>query len=366
MKYRVERNNKTTAYLQLYMQLRKDITDDVLKYGAKLPSKRSLASDTGVSVITIEHAYELLLEEGYIESRQRSGYYVCYKRVESFPVAEEIVRHVDNVNIQKNGEIFPFTSFAKTMRKVISDYGNRILLPSENKGVYELRKVISDYLIRSRGINAKPNQIFIGSGSEYMYGLIVQFFGNDIIYGIEDPSYEKIRKVYEMYGANCEQLKMGKDGIYTTELERTKAKILHVTPFNSYPSGITATATKKNEYVQWAEKENAVIVEDDFDSEFSTSTKPEDSLYSMSGDGKVIYMNTFSRTIAPSMRLGYLVIPNKLLSKFEDKLGFYSCTVPTFDQLVLTEFISSGEYERHINRVRRKRRQEKAKKYGKV
>ena len=145
-------------------------------------------------------------------------------------------------------------------------------------------------------------------------------------------------------------------GIKTAELTRTKASVLHVTPFNSFPSGVTASVSKRHEYLRWAEKQHGYIIEDNYDSELTVSMKHEDTVYAMSQQGSVIYLNTFSETIAPSIRVGYMVLPDSLLSDFESKLGFYSCTVPVFEQYVLASLLSTGDFERHINRVRRKRR----------
>ena len=243
------------------------------------------------------------------------------------------------------------------MRNVISKYNERILLKSPNQGCLELRQAISEYLSRGKGIYITPDRIIIGSGAEYLYGLIVQLLGRDKIYALEDPSYEKIHSVYKANGAECEFLKLGKNGILSSELNSAKASVLHVTPFRSYPSGVTANASKRNEYIIWAKMRNGYIIEDDFDSEFTVSTKNEDTVFSLDPNRRVIYINTFSKTIAPSMRIGYMVLPEELCGIFEEKIGFYSCTVPVFEQYVLAEFINNGDFERHINRVRRKRRQ---------
>ena len=207
-------------------------------------------------------------------------------------------------------------------------------------------------------MRVSPAQILIGSGAEYLYGLHIQVLGRHMVYALENPCYEKIRKVYQANQVETDWLTMGKEGIETAELERTMAKVLHVTPFNSYPSGITATASKRAEYLRWAKERQGIIIEDDFDSEFTLLSKPEDTLFSLEPHGTVIYMNSFSKTIAPSIRAGYLVLPENMMPYYEAKIGFYSCTVPVFDQLVLAEFINSGNFERHINRVRRRRRKQ--------
>ena len=226
-----------------------------------------------------------------------------------------------------------------------------------NSGCHELKKAISDYLARGKGINVDAKQIIIGSGAEYLYGLLVQFLGREKIFGIENPSYEKILSVYRANGAKCELLNLGKEGILTSDLNKTKATILHVTPFRSFPSGVTASASKRNEYIRWASDRNGIIIEDDFDSEFTVSTKNEDTLFSLESTHSVIYVNTFTQTIAPSMRIGYMVLPEQLVNSFFNKMGFYSCTVPIFEQYVLAEIINNGDFERHINRTRRRLRQ---------
>lgn len=364
MKYKIDKTEHSPAYLQLYRQIRDDITRQIFRFGDKMPSKRMIAEDTGVSVITAEHAYELLLDEGYLESRERSGYYVVYREADVFPVADENGRERRKpgnsdrrwMNTEER-EDFPFPGYARIMRRVITEYGERIMVKSPNQGLPELRRAIADYLARSRGILVGPEQIVIGSGAEYLYSLIVQILGRNVVYGLESPSYAKIAKVYQANGATCEFLPLGEEGILSEALSRTSASVLHVTPFNSYPTGITASASKRHEYVHWAETRNTVIVEDDFDSEFSGLTKAEDTLFSLEPEKTVIYMNTFSKSIAPSIRAGYMVLPEKRVSEFLEKISFYSCTVPVFDQYVLAECISGGEFERHINRVRRKRRQ---------
>lgn len=371
MKYRVEDNknindlkSKQPAYMQLYLQLRKDIVSGAYNYGAKLPSKRILAEESGVSVITVEHTYAILCDEGYIEARQRSGYFVIYKEKDFISVAEnEYTKKYNDYDIKRSEShatksMIPYSVLAKTMRKVMLDYGESILVKSPNPGCPELRNAISHYLARSNGIVAKPEQIIIGSGAEYLYSLVVQLLGSDRLYAIENPSYEKIRQVYTACGVKYEMLKMGNDGIKSGELERSEATVLHVTPFNSYPSNITASVSKRNEYIKWAQCRNGYIIEDNYGSELTLSTKVADTVFSMTDTENVIYINTFSKTIAPSMRVGYMVLPEKLLEIFQKNLGFYSCTVPVFEQYVIASLINSGDFERHINRARREGRKQ--------
>lgn len=358
MRYDIDKTSEKTAYMQLYEQIRDDIVSGIIPYMSKLPSKRLISEETALSVVTVQHAYGILKDEGYIDSRQRSGYFVIYKPGELVSNSEYVRDNPHNKSHPSgNGEVFPYTVLAKTMRKVLTEYGEEILVKSLNHGSRELREAISAYLARNSKITARPEQIIIGSGAEYLYSLIVQLFGNDKVYAIEDPSYNKIKLVYEANGAVCRMLKLGNDGIVFSELENTDANILHVTPFNSFPSSVTATASKRAQYLAWAERKNGYIIEDNYDSELTVSMKNEDTLFSKSN--RVIYLNTFSKTIAPSMRAGYMVLPEGLVDEFEKRLGFYSCTVPVFEQYVLAELIRSGDFERHINRVRRQRRKSK-------
>ena len=356
MKYSVSKNSGKAAYIQLYEQLRKDITEGVWAFGAKLPSKRLLGEETGVSVITVEHAYAILCSEGYIEARERSGYFVIYREGDLLSGTDAAARTAAALPRLHPGESeFPYTVLAKTMRRVLAEYQEQILQKSPNQGCYELRSAIAAYLARSNGMQILPEQIILGAGAEYLYGLIVQLLGKERVFGLEDPSYEKIRKVYEANGAVCEFLKLGAEGIESAALEQSQATVLHITPFHSFPSGETASASKRQEYLRWAEKRGGYLIEDNYDSEMTVSRKYEDTVFSLSRR-QVLYLNTFSKTIAPSIRVGYLILPPDLLKQFETKLGFYSCTVPVFEQYVLAELINSGDFERHINRVRRNRR----------
>lgn len=356
MRYTIDRNSHESAYLQLYRQLRQDIAEGIYSPGAKLPSKRQLAEELGVSLITVEHAMELLADEGYAVPRQRSGFYAGI----GSPAPVNVVRAtVPQMSLGDMPEDFPFSVLARVMRKVLTDYGERILMRSPGSGCLELRQELADYLLRSRGLRVDPEQIVIGSGAEYLYGLVVQLLGRDRVYAQEEPCYETIRRVYAVNGAVCEGLLMEKDGISSEALKKSSAGVLHVTPYHSYPSGVTASAAKRREYAVWAQERGAYIVEDDYDSELAVSLPQIETIASLAPE-RVIYVNTFSKTLAPSMRTGYMVLPKELIRLYRERLGFCSCTVPVFEQLVLAEFIRCGELERHINRLRRKRRAEES------
>lgn len=365
MNYHIDKNAPEAAYLQLYRSIREAITDGSYRCGDRLPGKRAIAEDAGVSVITAEHALQLLADEGYIELRERSGSYVSFQPDEVFPVGdpaevrplpEDPEETEDPLPAVIPAEPFPFSVLARVMRRTLSIYGEKILVRSPAFGLPELRLAVAAYLGRSRGIRVSPEQILIGSGSEYFYGMLVQMLGRDRIYGLEDPSYPQIRKVYAANGAVCDFLKMGPDGIPSSELKRTKAGVLHVTPYHSYPTGVTASASRRHKYVEWARSRSAFLIEDDVDSEFTMSSKAEDTVFSLEPERTVFYLNTLTRTVAPSIRVAYLVLPSALAEEMKARVAFYSCSVPVYTQYLITELISGGEFERHINHVRRQLR----------
>ena len=353
MKYKVDKSIRP-VYLQIYKQIKDDIISGSYPYNTKLPSKRLLADETETSTVTIEHAYALLCDEGYVESRERSGFFVIFRNSDGFALpSAEAIHHGEITYEPHQSPDFPFSVLAKTMRNVISDLGEAILEKSQNKGCPELRLAIKSYLAKNRGIYVDSEQIVIGSGSEYLYGLIIDLLGRNRTYGIEYPSYAKIEQVYRAGEVSYEPLRLSSDGIESAALVGTSASVLHTTPYRSYPTGVSASASKRHEYIRWSNFGDRYIIEDDFESEFSVSTKPEDTLFALSDRDNVIYLNTFSKTVSPSLRIGYMVLPKRLVKEFESRLGFYSCTVPTFEQYVIARLLQNGDFERHVNRVRR-------------
>ena len=341
--------------MQLYNQIRGDIINEILYYNSKLPSIRALAEETGVSTVTVEHAYSLLCDEGYVESRERSGFVVIFRKKDGFATSTALAqKHRSAYHTEHNGHHFPLSVLSKTMRRVLTERGDLLLEKSPNLGCTELREAIRSYLARNRRITVDTEQIIIGSGSEYLYGLIVELLGRRRVFAIESPSYKKIEEVYKATEIHYELLPLTQTGIDSKALAESRADILHTTPYRSYPSGVTATASKRHEYIRWASENGRYIIEDDFESEFSVSTKPTETLFALSENDNVIYLNTFSKTISPSLRIGYMVLPKHLVGIYGQKLGFYSCTVPTFMQYVLTELLNNGDFERHVNRERRR------------
>ena len=347
---------KTTQprYISLYEEIREAITDGSFPYGTKIPSKRMMADEKGLSLISVEHAYALLIEEGYIEPRLRSGYYVIYRdsdliHVEKATAQSDAIAQIDEY-------VFPLSVYTSAVRRTLLEKGEQLLVRTEGRGGYEIRSAIASYLNRSRGMHVSADQIVVGSGSEYLYSLIVQLLGREKLYGIEDPCYENISRIYAHNDVKTDHLKLGTNGIRSDELKRTKAQVLHVTPYHSYPSGRSTDASKRMEYIRWAEKRNAFIVEDDYESEFSPMMKVQQTLFSLEPKEHVIYLNSFTRTIAPSIRVGYMILPEIYKDEFLAKLSFSSCTVSALSQYVIARLLNEGSFERHINRVRRRLR----------
>ncbi len=345
------------TYIQVYENIRKAIVDETYPYQSKLPSKRVLSDTNQCSLVTIEHAITLLLEEGYIEAIERKGYFVIYQKNQLYasPTTQLVT---SPIYVEQTSTIFPSSTYAKAVRKVLLDYPELLSMQSEHQGLLQLRIALKQYLARSRHMHVSEDQIIIGSGSETFYQMIVQIVGKEKIYAIEDPSYEKIKKMYRSVGVRIDPLKMTSTGIASSELERTPARVLHITPYHSYPSGVTANASKRQEYIAWAKTHQAIIIEDDYDSEFTVSSKAEETLFSLEPNDTVIYLNTFSKTISNSLRMSYMVLPKNLIETYKEKAGFFSCSVSILNQLIVTELINNGSFERHINRTRRLRRKQ--------
>lgn len=349
---------KEKKYYSLYSQIKEKILSGEYSAGDKLPSKRVLADMSGYSPITVERAYAMLEDEGYISPRERSGYFVSLTDTIPHPPQQtksSPFPHIAETHSRPATHELEYSIWFKTVRRVISERGEELFVRSPVKGCACLRNAIADYLYRYRGMTADPHRIIVGSGSEQLYEIAVKLLGRHRIYGIEDPCYSQIPEVYLGAGATVCPLILGEDGIESSALAQNSFDILHVTPFHSYPSGVTTSISKRYEYLKWAgQRSGRYIIEDDFDSEFFIPGNPIDSLYSLDSSDSVIYINTFSKSLSPSMRMGYMILPESLLDKYDSIMGKFSCSVPVLDQYVLSEFISSGSFERHLNRARRK------------
>lgn len=362
--YMLDNNKKTPLYEQLYNYIKNDILSKNILAGEKLPSKRTLAANLKVSVITIETAYEQLLSEGYIYSKPKSGYFVNDIKKElsiaptdiaPIPIRKNLIRSDYEYEFKTNAidtTHFPFSTWTRLMREVLRDKDKELLNKSEPKGLYALRVEIAKYLKAYRDISCQPEQIVIGAGSEYLINIIIQLLGKNKKYAVENPGYHKIAKILRAYGNEIEYLPLDECGISIEHLVYSEANVLHVSPSHQFPTGISTPVKRRCEILQWATNSDGYIIEDDYDSEFRYTGKPIPALQSLDSNNRVIYMNTFAKSLAPSLRISYMVLPWDLVYKFDRNLIFYSNTVSCFEQYTLAKFMSQGYFERHINRMR--------------
>ena len=353
-----------SMYTHLYKCIKKDILAGTLKPTEKLPSKRMLAKNLGISLITVENAYAQLLVEGYIYSEPKRGYYVAKLQQQLLPknqpqASKPIIATKEQLTLSfaKSSvppDTFPYNTWARLLRNTLTSADEHALISDTAAGgVLPLREALAKHLYQFRGLSVSPEQIIIGSGTQTLYNLIVQLLGRSHVYALEDPGYPQLAAIYGTNDVFCRYLPMDKQGIQAEVLESSGADILHITPSHQFPTGITMPVSRRYELLHWASKKSSrYIIEDDYDCEFRLFGKPIPPLQSIDKSEKVIYINTFSKTLAPTFRISYMVLPPHLASLFYAKLGFYSCTVSNFEQFTLAKFIEGGYFERHINRMR--------------
>lgn len=374
----------------LYSSLKKQILDGTLFENEKLPSKRALALHLGVSVITVQNAYMRLIDEGFLYSIEKKGFFVSelasgfmqkptgkaasygnpthsgkaasYGKVSSSikltDKSPSLARQTqglfaDFTSGAANLEKFPFSLWAKTMRSVLQSTSKALLERSDVSGVSQLRRAIASYLKAFRNMNVNENQIIIGAGTEALYSMLVQFLGRTEIFAVENPGYHKAREIFQLNGAKCVPVKIDENGIFISALEKSGASVAHVCPSHHFPTGVVMNFKRRTELLEWAYRaRNRYIIEDDYDSEFRFNGKPLPTLQSIDRLGRVIYVNTFSKTLSPSIRISYMVLPENLASQFLQKLSSYSCQVSSFEQFTLARFIEDEHYEKHINKMK--------------
>lgn len=414
--YSFDDAGSTTLYEHLYRCIKNDILSGTIAPGEKLPSKRSFAKNLSVSTITIENAYGMLLDEGYIYSIPKKGYYVSdiAKTAAAIPTfsfakpaagmsraavpsdaeffydedapssfeasfsprtshqreaaqtssvrkvrekqhkAQEKQYFADFVSNGTTPDKFPFSTWVRLLREIIHDRKEELMINSPSGGISELQEAISDYLYQFRGMKVSSEQIIIGAGTEYLYSLLIQLLGRDKQFAVENPGYRKISLIYEKNGVTCSHIPMDRQGIRVNALNKSGADVIHISPSHHFPTGIITPINRRYELLSWAaEKDSRYIIEDDYDSEFRLSGKPIPSLQSIDAIEKVIYINTFTKSLASTIRISYMILPPHLIQKFHRELGFYSCTVSNFEQYTLARFLRDGYFEKHINRMRK-------------
>jgi GntR family transcriptional regulator/MocR family aminotransferase len=350
-------------YIQLYESIKNDIIEKKLAPDSILPSKRSLSAHLNVSIKTIENAYSQLLLEGYIYSIEKKGYFVSelddYRTSEKNRTSYQS-KYVDenylvDLKANKNDmKDFPISVWCRMMRETLAYDEAKLLDTVPFNGIAPLRIAIAKHLFAFRGMEVSPDQIIIGAGTEYLYMRLIQLFGRDTIYAVEDPGYTNIREIYKSNDVSYRAIPVDKDGICMEKLTRSNASIAHVSPAHHFPLGLVMPITRRLDLLQWANAApNRYIIEDDYDSEYRYRGMPVPPLYNIDVREKVVYMNTFSKSIAPAVRISYMVLPEGLMEKYISKINFYSCSVSSFDQFTLAKFIEGNYLERHINRMKR-------------
>jgi len=438
--YALNRTARESLYEQLYRALRLDIESGALGAGDRLPSKRAFAKHLGVSVVTVEGAYDQLVAEGYVRAVPRSGFYVqeigpnltSFSRISTsvevkVPLGDSSgaksascrpeARISGNDGVEKLEKlarkgapfciahseeglagvspgagrkwladftgamapegVFPYAAWARTLRRVLADESERTVLEASGpQGSPRLRAAIAAHLRGFRGMEGHPDQIVIGSGAQSLYGLLVQLLGRNLAYGVEDPGYPRLTRIYESNDVAVRPIALDGEGPVLEALERARIDVLHCTPSHQFPTGITVPVSRRRSLLEWAQSgvaapedgaaareirgrsvkassaQSRYLIEDDFDCEFRMAGRPVPPLAALDGAGRVIYANTFSKTLGGAFRIGYMVLPEALAERFRDRLGFYACTVGALEQLTLARFMESGDYERHVNRQR--------------
>lgn len=359
----LDSESKKPYYQQLYSYIKTEIQQGHIPYDTKLPSKRKLSSYLGISQNTIQAAYDQLIEEGYLHSIEKRGFYVCKIdflqkiQVDSLKLTdhkEESIRVTYDFTYHGvDMPSFPFNQWRRLMKEVINEYDEELLKPGDSLGFFQLRLALSDYLHQSRGVNCAPSQIVISSGTEMLFQSLIQLFDQAAIYGIENPGYEKLNQLFTGNRARFTPIGIDQNGMILEEVAKSNANILCIAPAHQFPSGGIMPINRRIQLLNWAnEKEARYIIEDDYDSEFKYSGKPIPALQGLDTNEKVIYMGSLSKSISPTLRVSYMVLPPHLMKQFKERLSYILCPVPIMEQKALCRFIELGYFERHLNKMR--------------
>lgn len=365
----VKPDSKKALYEQIYEYIRKDITDGKISPGEKLPSTRFMAKSLEVSRSTVELAYEQLTAEGYIESRPCAGYFVCdismlyqWKREPAVKQEKTQGRQQEHKKqemtvsfspFEIDRKNFPYAVWYKVQKSVTPQDNSELLLAGDSQGEENLREAISRYLYQARGVVCSARQIVIGAGNEYLLLLLAQILGKHKSVAMENYSYLQACHTFSNMGYEVEAADTDEDGVCMGEVERLNPDMVYVMPAHQFPLGTVMPLKRRLELLHWASVgEERYIIEDDHDSEFRYKGKPIPALWGNDTGEHVIYIGTFSKSIAPSLRISFMVLPERLAERYEKTCGFYACTVPRNAQEVLYRFMEEGHFERHLNRMR--------------
>ncbi|WP_416143803.1 PLP-dependent aminotransferase family protein [Planococcus koreensis] len=361
--FQLQRTDSTPLYKQLYSEIKHAIISGKISVGAKLPSKRKLAEFLDISQTTVELSYSQLVAEGFIESRARKGFYalpveeLAYLDVQQDEphAAAAPVEYTFDFNPAKiDTQSFPFSTWRKIAKEVLDEMNHGLLLSGHPQGDESLRREISRYLFASRGVLCDTDQIIIGSGTEQLMPLLIRLLDKQVLFGFENPGYALTHSIFDHYDRKAVPVTVEEDGISVAELEALNVDIAYVTPSHQFPTGAVLSATKRAQLLNWAAAApQRFIIEDDYDSEFRYTSRPIPALQSMDRSGRVIYLSTFSKSLMPSLRIAYMVLPKSLLRAYQQTFLHYSSSVPRIDQQLVAEFMEHGHFSRHLNRMRK-------------
>ncbi len=357
-------------YENLYRKIARDIRTGRLKADSKLPSIRGYADENGISRNTVLNAYNLLLSEGYIYSKEKSGFYVS--AMEANPYEKKVVHRKETrkqlqeepmLDLSANlvdSSLFPYSTLRQLYREALSGSNISLLEHSGSfKGDEELRASIAGFVYTHRGITCTPEQVVIGNGTSYHLQQISHLFDDRPTFIMEDPGFKSTLAIVNDTGAEVMKIGLDDDGMKISTLKRRTRELegttlLHISPSHQFPMGTTMSAPRRSSILKWASsREGRYIIEDDYDSDFRYIGHPIPSLESMDSSDRVIYLGTFSRTLTPSMRISYMILPKQLSDRYDEKFRYYQCPVSRIDQKVLSLFMDQGYFVRHINRMRR-------------
>ena len=392
LSYDMSERGNASRYDYLYRRIRHDIAHGNILPDEKLPSKRALARNLGVSVITVEAAYAQLIAEGYVRAEERRGYFAC----ELSPVARGGRREgarlrgdagragapegnpmtpspasesasgsaATAATASAATTFFPYQTWARVMRQTLTEESSATLAEAAlGAGSPRLRRAIATYLREYRGMDVPAERIVVAAGSQTLYQLIIQLLGRDRGFAIESPGYPLLGRMYDAQGVRCASVPLAAGGIDVAALRGSGASVAHVMPAHQFPTGVVMSAAHRRDLLNWSRSDEArafsdagprgrFIVEDDYDAEFRMSGRPIAPLASVDVAGRVIYLNSFTKSLGAAFRIAYMALPEDLAAQFDLNLGFYSNTVSPLEQLALARFIEKGHYERHVNRLR--------------
>lgn len=359
--FHLKKTKNVPLYAQLYEYFKVEIQNGQIKAGMKLPSKRKLAAHFGIGLNTVDTAYQQLIAEGYVESRVRKGYFVA-DIDPIFPVTEQVAS-AESISPCKTNRIdfnhgsvdmdsFPHSVWKKCLNKTLYLQERELFISGDPQGEPGLRAEIAAYLFQSRGVRCLPDQIIMGAGTQYMIHLLRLLLGKKHVFGMEDPGFHRVREVLKVEGAEMRFIPCDESGLSVESLKESDADIAYVTPSHQFPLGMVMPISRRVELLKWAMQNNGYIIEDDYDGEFRHAGRPIPSLQGLDPSGRVIYLGTFSKSLIPTIRVSYMILPPELAKLYHKKMQGYKQTISKMVQETVCVFIKDGHWERHLNRMR--------------